>query len=77
MPVCVVHFASKTELFTLHECDIIPAKDEIIQLYNEDEEEQHQKKFRVVRVIHICEPVYGDSKTVRQTSLEVEVVECT
>ncbi len=76
MFVSIVHFATKTELFTLHDWDSIPEKDEIIGIYHE-EEGVEQKRFRVVRVIHIYEPVYGDSKTVRQASLEVEVVECT
>lgn len=77
MFVSIVHFATKTELFSLNDCDIIPAKDEIINIDTEAEEEDHQKKFRVVRVTHICEPAYGDSHSLTVMSIEIEVAECT
>lgn len=76
MYASIVHFASKTELFTLHDWDSIPEKDEIIGIYHE-EEGVEQKRYRVVRVIHICAPVYSDSSNLQQLSLELEVVECT
>lgn len=76
MFVNIVHFATKTELFTLHDWDSIPEKDEIIGIYTE-EEGVEQKRYRVVRVIHICEHSYGDSKALQLASIEIEVVECT
>lgn len=76
MFISIVHFATKIELFNIHDCDIIPAKDEIINIYTE-EDEQTQTKYRVVRVVHICERAYGDSHTLNMASIEIEVVECT
>lgn len=76
MFVSIVHFATKKELFSINDCDIIPAKDEIINIYTE-EDEQTQTKYRVVRVVHICEHSYGDSTSLNTASIELEVVECT